>query len=90
MKTLGARQTYHGCAGKAHDPYLNEFVFRYNLALSTGTSRSKHCSGSPRTITDEFWDIVGATIPAKACRQSGADAARRQRPEWGRDQDPKN
>jgi len=84
--------TYHGLRRKHIDTYLNEFVFRYNRR-STGTSRSKPCSGSPRTITRRVTGISsGATIPAKACRQSGASrGAEEQRPECGQtDQDPKN
>src|SRR5438270_51791 len=43
------------------------------IGASTGTSRSKPCLGSPRTITRRVTGISsGATIPAKACRLSGA------------------
>jgi hypothetical protein len=60
---------------------------------STGTSRSKPSLGSPRTIVRRVTGISsGATIPAKACRQSGASrGAEEQRPECGQtDQDPKD
>ena len=72
---------YHGLRRKHIDTYLNEFVFRYNRAF-TGTSRSKPCSGSPRTISRRVTGISsGATIHAKACRQSGASrGAAGQRP----------
>jgi hypothetical protein len=52
------------------------------VQASTGTSRSKPCSGSPRTITRRVTEISsGATISAKARRQSGASrGAARQRP----------
>jgi len=64
------------------------------IGASTDTSRSKPCSGSPRTITRRVTGISsGATIPAKACRQSGASrGAEGLRPACGQtDQDlPKN
>src|SRR6202035_5683654 len=78
--------TYHGLRRKHIDTYLNEFVFRYNRRFY------RHVSGSPRTITRRVTGISsGATIPAKACRQSGSSrGAEEQRPECGQtDQDPK-
>src|SRR4026207_1888213 len=57
--------TYHGLRRKHLDTYLNEFVFRYNRRF-TDTSRSRPCSGSPRTITRRVTGISSdATIPAK-------------------------
>ena len=67
--------TYHGLRRKHIDTYLNEFVFRYNRRFYR-MSRSKPCSGSPRTITRRVTGISSAaTIPAKGCRQSGASRA---------------
>ena len=44
------------------------------IGASTGTSRSRPCSGSPRTITRRAIGIsLAATILAKACRQSDAN-----------------
>src|SRR4051794_18619705 len=64
------------------------------IGASTGTSRSKPCLGSPRTITRRVTGISsGATIPEKECRQSGAGrGAEGQRPACAQtDQDlPKN
>jgi hypothetical protein len=43
------------------------------IGVSTGTSRSRPSSGSPRAITRRATGISSAvTILAKACRQSGA------------------
>src|SRR5438270_4878776 len=85
--------TYHGLRRKHIDTYLNEFVSD-TIGASTGTSRSKPCSGSPRTIPRRVTGTSsGATIPAKACRQSGASrGAEGLRPACGQtDQDlPKN
>ena len=41
--------TYHGLRRTHVDTYLNEFVFRY-IAASTGTFRSKPCSGWPHIM----------------------------------------
>jgi len=78
---LGA---YHGLRRKHVDTYLNTSTSLSSdtIGASAGTSRSKPCSGSPRTITRRVIGISsGATIPAKACRQSGASrGAAGQRP----------
>ena len=43
--------TYHGLRRTHVDTYLNEFVFRYNTAASTGTFLcSKPCSGWPHIM----------------------------------------
>jgi hypothetical protein len=90
--------TYHGlrrkhidtgCAASASTP-ISTSLSSDTIGASTGTSRSKPCSGSSRAIARQVTGISsGATIPAKACRQSGVSrGAAGQRPACGRtDQD---
>jgi hypothetical protein len=73
--------TYHGLRGKHIDTYLNEFVFRYNrrfyrhVSFETMLGLASH---HHRQVTGISSDT---TIPAKACRQSGAShGAAGQRP----------
>jgi transposase-like protein len=73
--------TYHGLRRKHIDMYLNEFVFRYNrrfyrhVSFETILGLASHHRPRVTGISS------GATIPAKACRQSGASrGAARQRP----------
>src|SRR5260221_9842241 len=81
-----------GCAASTSTP-ISTSLSSDTIGASTGTSRSRLCSGSPRTIARRVTGISsGATIPAKGCRQSGASrGTEEQRPECGQtDQDPKN
>jgi predicted RNA-binding Zn-ribbon protein involved in translation (DUF1610 family) len=75
--------TYHGLRRKHIDTYLNEFVFRFSTSLSsdtigasTGTSRSKPCSGLPRTTTRRVTGISsGATTPRRRANSPAPAAA---------------
>src|SRR6266404_3597076 len=78
-----------GCAASTSTP-ISTSLSSDTIGASTGTSRSKPYSGSPHTITRRVTGIsLAATIPAKACRQSGANrGAAGQRPACGQtDQD---
>src|SRR5712671_6706956 len=89
---VGGSAPIMGCAAST-STRISTSLSSDTIGASTGTSRSKPCSGSPRTISRRVTGISsGATIPAKACRQSGASrGAEEQRPECGQtDQDPKN
>jgi len=76
--------TYHGLRRK-HIDSISTSLSSDTIGASTGTSRSRPCSGSPRAITRRVTGISSAaTIPAKACRQSGASrGAAGQRPACG-------
>ena len=64
--------TYHGLRRK-HIERISTSLSSDTIGASTGTSRSRPCSGSPRTTTRQATGISSAaTILAKACRQSGA------------------
>ena len=64
--------TYHGLRRK-HIERISTSLSSDTIGASTGTSHSKPCSSSPRTITRRVTGISsGAAIPAKACRRSGA------------------
>ena len=81
--------TYHGLRRKHIDTYLNEFVFRYNrrfyrhVSFETMLGLAAHHHPTSTGISS------GATIPAKACRRSGASrGAAGQQPACGQtDQD---
>src|SRR5690348_14980347 len=78
-----------GCAAST-STRISTSLSSDTIGASTDTSRSKPCSGSPHTITRRVTEISsGATIPAKACRRSGASrGAEGQRPACGQtDQD---
>ena len=76
-EALGARHL-SWAAPQAHRHVSQRICLPIQSALLPGTSRSKPCSGSPRTISRRVTGISsGATIPAKACRQSGASRRRR-------------
>jgi ISXO2-like transposase domain len=73
--------TYHGLRRKHMTP-TSTSLSSDTIGASTGTSRSRPCSGSPRTITRQATGISSAAkILAKACRQSDAsrDAEGQQR-----------
>jgi Protein of unknown function (DUF2958) len=74
-----------GCCAASTSTPISTSLSSDTIGASTGTSRSKPCSGSPRTITRRVTGISsGATIPAKARRQSGARrGAAGQRPACG-------
>jgi predicted RNA-binding Zn-ribbon protein involved in translation (DUF1610 family) len=81
--------TIMGCAAST-STRISTSLSSDTIGASTGTSRSKPSSGSPRTITRRVTGISsGATIPAKACRRSGArHGAAGQQPACGQtDQD---
>src|SRR5258707_3263 len=81
-----------GCAAST-STRISTSLSSDTIGASTGTSRSKPSSGSPRTISRRVTGISSAaTIPAKPGRQSGASlGTEEQRPECGQtDQDPKN
>ena len=73
--------TYHGLRRKT-STLISTSLSSDTIGASTGTSRSRPCSGSPRIITRRVTGISSdATIPAKACRRSGASrGAAGQRP----------
>ena len=75
--------TYHGLRRKPVDTYLNEFVFRYNLAAFPGTHHSKQCSASRRVTRRRAIGILSAgPIPERERRRPGARrATERQRSE---------
>src|SRR5580692_4429763 len=61
-----------GCAASTSTP-TSTSLSSDTIGASTGTSRSRPCSGSHRTITRRATGIsLAATILAKVCRQSDA------------------
>ena len=77
--------TYHGLRASTSTP-TSTSLSSDTIGASTGTSRSRPCSGSPCAITRRATGILSAvTIPAKACRQSGVTRGlEEQRPACGR------
>jgi len=77
-EALGARHL-SWLRRKHIDTYLNEFVFRYNRRFYRHVSFETMLGLGRAPSPMSYWGLSAATIPAKACRQSGASRAAGQR-----------